>query len=472
MCRAPRAALEGAGERDREPERVEAMRRTRPIAAGYDARVNHTSFSPAYLRYVLGLLFLVYVVNFIDRQILSILLPSIKADLALPDSLLGLLSGTTFGIFYAVLGLPIARLADLHSRKWVIATCLSLWSLMTALCGTAAGFWSLLAYRTGVGVGEAGGSPPAHSLISDYFPPERRATALGIFSLGVPVGIMVGFLAGGWMAQTLGWRVAFLVVGVPGLVLAAIVALTVREPRRGHSEGLQGDGAPPSAAAAIRFMFSSRAFRHLSFASALYAFVGYSVVGWAPSFLIRTHEMSVAAIGTWLAFIFGIGGGIGNYLGGVLADRWGRTDERGRAWVPALSMILGLPFALAVYVVDDATTAVLLLAIPSGAGLMYQAPAFAITQSLATPKMRAIAAAVLIFVVSIIGLALGPFATGLLSDWLEPRYGKDSLRWALFLVSLVLGWSGIHFWLAGRALLPDLERARAASERESRGLAI
>jgi MFS family permease len=182
--------------------------------------------------------------------------------------------------------------------------------------------------------------------------------------------------------------------------------------------------------------------------------------------LIHAPE-SIGEIGTYLAFIFGIGGGIGNYLGGVFADRWGRTDERGRAFVPALSMILGLPFALAVYVVNDATAAVLLLAVPAGAGLMYQAPAFAITQSLATPKMRASAAAILIFVISIIGLALGPWSTGLLSDALAPRFGADSLRWALFLVSLLLGWAGLHFWLAGRALLPDLERARAASERES-----
>jgi len=429
--------------------------------------VNSPTYSPAYLRYALGLLFVVYVVNFVDRQILSILLPGIKADLALTDGQLGLLSGTAFGLFYATLGFPIARIADLKSRKWVMAVCVGLWSLMTALCGSATGFLSLLAFRTGVGVGEAGGSPPAHSLISDYFKPAERATALGIFSLGVPVGIMVGFLAGGWMAESLGWRLAFVVVGLPGLLIAAVVALTLREPPRGHSEGLHSAGAAPSAMEVIRFLWSSRAFRHLSFASALYAFVGYSVISWAPSFLIRTHQMSIGEIGTYLAFIFGIGGGIGNYLGGIFADRWARTDERGRAFVPALSMILGLPFALAVYVVNDATAAVLLLAVPAGAGLMYQAPAFAITQSLATPKMRASAAAILIFVISIIGLALGPWTTGLLSDALAPRFGNDSLRWALFIVSLLLAWAGLHFWLAGRALPPDLARARAASERES-----
>ncbi len=174
-------------------------------------------YSTGYLRYALGLLCVVYVVNFVDRQVLAILLQSIKRDLQLSDLQLGLLSGTAFGLFYATLGIPIARLADRFSRKGVIAISIAIWSGMTALCGSASGFAALLVYRVGVGVGEAGGSPPAHSIISDYFPPERRATALGIFSLGVPLGILVGFLAGGWLDQTLGWRLAFVVVGLPGL---------------------------------------------------------------------------------------------------------------------------------------------------------------------------------------------------------------------------------------------------------------
>ena len=206
-----------------------------------------SSYSPAYLRYALGLLCVVYVVNFVDRQVLSILLQSIKEDLGLSDLQLGLLSGTAFGLFYATLGIPIARLADRSSRKGVIAVCLAIWSAMTALCGTASGFATLLRYRVGVGVGEAGGSPPAHSMISDYFPPERRASALGVFSLGVPLGILVGFLAGGWLDEALGWRKAFIVVGLPGVLLAAVVALTLREPQRGHSEGLaSAQGASPA----------------------------------------------------------------------------------------------------------------------------------------------------------------------------------------------------------------------------------
>ena len=427
------------------------------------------TFSPAYLRYALGLLCTVYVVNFVDRQILAILLPSIKADLSLTDTQLGLLSGTAFGLFYATLGVPIARLADRVSRKWVITVCLALWSGMTALCGSAVGFASLLAFRVGVGVGEAGGSPPAHSLISDYFPPERRATALAVFSLGVPFGILVGFLAGGWLNEGLGWRNAFIVVGMPGLLIAALVATTLREPPRGHSEGLHSDGAAPSALEVIRFLWSSPTFRHLSFASGLYAFVGYSVINWVPSFLMRSHHMTSGEVGSWLALIIGIGGGIGNYLGGVFADRWGRKDERGRALVPAIAMAVAAPFSLVIFATSSATIALIFLVVPTGLGLMYQAPAFAITQSLATPKMRATAAAVLLFVINIIGLALGPLVTGAISDALEPRYGADSLGWALMIVSSLFIWSSLHFYLSARTLEQDVQRARAAGQREARG---
>jgi len=422
------------------------------------------TFSQRYLRYALGLLTLVYVVNFVDRQILSILLQSIKEDLQLRDWQLGLLSGTAFGIFYATLGVPIARLADVFSRRGVMAVCLAIWSGMTMLCGTAGGFGLLLVYRVGVGVGEAGGSPPAHSLISDYFAPERRATALGIFSLGVPLGILVGFLAGGWLDETLGWRTAFMVVGLPGLFLSVLVMLTLKEPPRGYSEGLVAEGEAPGAGDVIRFLWRSRSFRHLSFASALYTFVGYSVVNWAPSFLIRSHGMSTGEIGFWLALVFGVGGGLGTVAGGVLADRWARSDLRGRAFVPAIAMFAAFPFSFVIYTTDDTMLALAALCAPAFFGLMYQAPSFAITQSLATPLMRATAAAVLLFVINIIGLALGPLVTGMLSDALAPRFGDDSLRYALLIVSCVLVWSGIHFWLAARTLEADVVYVRQASE--------
>ncbi len=193
------------------------------------------------------------------------------------------------------------------------------------------------------------------------------------------------------------------------------------------------------------------------------------MINWVPSFLIRTHQMSSGEVGSWLALIIGVGGGIGNYLGGVFADGWGAKDVRGRALVPAIAMAIAAPFSLAIYLTPNATVALILLVVPTGLGLMYQAPAFAITQSLATPTMRATAAAVLLFVINIIGLALGPLATGALSDALEPRYGADSLRWALMIVSTLLIWSGLHFYLASRTLERDVERARDAGRREARG---
>ena len=432
-----------------------------------------SGYSPAYLRYALGLLCVVYIVNFVDRQVLSILLQSIKRDLGLSDLQLGLLSGTAFGLFYATLGIPIARLADRFSRKGVIAVCLALWSVMTALCGSASGFAMLLLYRVGVGVGEAGGSPPAHSMISDYFPPERRASALGVFSLGVPLGVLVGFLAGGWLDETLGWRLAFVVVGLPGVVLALVVALTLREPLRGHSEGgVTANAQAPDARVVIGYLWRLRSFRHVALGSALYAFVGYSATTWLPPFLARSHGMSPGDIGTALALIIGIGGGIGVYLGGVLADRFSRGDPAGALRVPVWAMLIAFPPGFVVYLAESTALALAAFVLPAFLGLMYQAPAFAVTQSLATPMMRATASAVLLFVINIIGLAMGPAVTGALSDALEPRFGADSLRYALLIVSLGLLWSALHFKLAARSLAADRELAREAAAREAAGAAV
>jgi len=424
-------------------------------------------FSTAYTRYALGLLSVVYVVNFVDRQVLSILLESIKLDLGLRDVELGLLSGTAFGLFYATLGIPIARLADTFSRKIVIVVSLALWSLMTALCGMASSFALLLLYRVGVGVGEAGGSPPAHALISDFFPPEKRGAALGIFSLGVPLGILVGLMAGGWLDETLGWRTAFVVVGLPGLVLSLVVALTLREPPRGMADGLGPPSRTFSAREVIDFLWRSRSFRHTAMGSALYAFVGYSFVNWAPSFLKRSHGMESGEVGTWLALIIGIGGGVGVYAGGWLSDRWAETDVRGRSLLPALAMVASLPCWAAVYSTQSTGWALAMMVPPAAFGLMYQAPALAITQGLSMPAMRATAGAVLLFVLNIVGLAMGPAVTGWLSDILEPRYGAESLRYALMIVSLILAPAAYEFWRASRTLSADLAFVQTAQRQEA-----
>ena len=413
-------------------------------------------FSPAARRYALSVLVVVYTFNFIDRQILSILMEPIKADLGLSDTQLGLLTGFAFALFYATLGIPIARLADKGNRRNLIAGALTIWSAMTAMSGLAQNFWHLLIARIGVGIGEAGCSPPAHSIISDYYPAEKRATALGIYSLGIPVGILFGFLAGGWLNQFFGWRVAFFVVGVPGIILAILVKLSLREPIRGMSEG-RADTAPhPTVKETFTFLWSKRSFRHLAFGGGLTAFVGYGVVTWVPSFLIRSYGMQTGEVGTYLGLILGIPGGIGIVLGGWMADRYGSRDTRWYLWIVTVALLLGVPFSLGVYLTDSAGMALLFLCIPVLLGNFYQATTFSQTQGLVPLRMRAVAAAVLLFILNIIGLGAGPQAIGLLSDFLEPSYGQESLRYSLLILSFVNVWAAYHYYLAGKYLKQDL----------------
>ena len=413
-------------------------------------------FSPAARQYALSVLVVVYTFNFIDRQILSILLEPIKNDLGLSDTALGMLTGFAFALFYATLGIPIAKYADRANRRNLIALALAIWSAMTALSGLAQNFWHMLAARIGVGVGEAGCSPPAHSMISDYFPAEKRATALGIYSLGIPVGILFGFIAGGWLNEFFGWRWAFFVVGVPGLILALVVRFTLREPPRGMAEGRVDSGEQPGVMETFKFLWGKRSFRHLSFGAALTAFVGYGVVTWVPSFLIRTHGMDTGEAGTWLGLILGIPGGIGIALGGWMADRYGARDTRWYLWVVSVALLAGTPFAFGVYLADSVTIALLCLILPVALGNFYQATTFSQTQGLVHLRMRAVAAAVLLFILNIIGLGAGPQAVGIVSDLLSDQYGQDSLRYSLLIFSFVNVWSAFHYYMAGKYLKEDL----------------
>jgi predicted MFS family arabinose efflux permease len=414
-------------------------------------------FTEATRKYALGVLVVVYTFNFIDRQILSILLEPIKLDLGLSDTQLGLLTGFAFAAFYATLGIPIARYADRSNRRNLIALALAVWSGMTAISGFAQNFWHLLLARIGVGVGEAGCSPPAHSMLADYFPANRRATALGVYSLGIPIGILFGFLAGGWINEFFGWRVAFFVVGVPGLLLALVVRFTMREPPRGMAEGRSVTGEQPGVVATFRYLWQKRSFRHLAFGGALTAFVGYGVVTWMPAFLMRSHGMQTGEIGTWLGLILGIPGGIGIALGGYLADRYGARDPRWFLWIVTVALLVAMPFALGVYLAAGPYLALLMLVVPVALGNFYQATTFSQTQGLVTLRMRAVAAAVLLFILNIIGLGLGPQVTGIISDALRPQFGDDSLRWSLFICSLVNIWAAYHFYVAGKYLKDDLE---------------
>jgi MFS family permease len=406
-------------------------------------------------RWTLFVLALVYALNYVDRQLIVILQEAIKADLELADWQLGLLSGIAFAAFYTVLGVPIARAADRSNRRNIIAVAVAVWSLMTAICGTAQVYWQLLLARIGVGVGEAGCSPPAHSMISDLYPPAQRATALSIYNLGVYLGVLVGYVAGGWLNEWFGWRMAFFILGLPGVAMALLVWLAVPEPARAPT----ATPAFPATRDVLRLLANRPTFRHLALAAGLHAFVGYGVGNWVPSFFIRSHGLSTGELGTWLGPIAAGAGAIGALGGGYLADRLGRTDARWNVWLPAIAILCSVPVSIAVYLTADFRVALLLSVIPVLLGATYLGPTLALTHGLVNARMRAVASSVLLLVLNLVGMGLGPWITGLLSDLLQPTLGAESLRWALVIVILGNVWCALHYLLAAKTLRADLARA-------------
>jgi predicted MFS family arabinose efflux permease len=411
--------------------------------------------------YALGLLTVVYTFNFVDRQLLAILQESIKADLLLSDSQLGLLTGFAFAVFYVLAGIPIARWADRSNRKNIIALAIGCWSFMTAISGLAQNYTQLLLARIGVGVGEAGGSPPAHSIISDIFPPENRASALAFYCTGINIGVLVGFLFGGWLNEVFSWRVAFFVVGAPGLIIALIVGFTLREPIRGFSENKSTPTGPQvSYGVVFSTLWNRRSFRHIAAGAALNAFATYSTSSWIASFMIRSHGLSTGEIGTWLAAIMGLGGAFGVFFGGYIAERLALKDVRWYVWLPSLTGVVCIPFLVATYLVSDPYHSFYLQIIPGILFNVYIGNALAMTHGLVGLRMRALSSAILFFILNIIGLGLGPWLVGVLSDALAPTFGIESLRYAMvFLIPPVMCWSALHFYLGANSLASDLERA-------------
>jgi len=405
-------------------------------------------------RLTLGLLTFVYFFSYMDRQILAILLELIRKDLLLTDTQLGILSGFAFAVFYAGLGIPVARLADRTNRKKIIVLSLALWSAMTAICGLAANFPQLLLARIGVGIGEAGSSPPSHSMIADLYAPHERASAMAIYSLGVVLGAAFGTIIGGTIGHFYGWRHAMFVVGLPGILLAVIVWFLVVEPRRGLSEGrsqAEHEGEPmPSLGAGFASIWRDRAARHLVAAVTLTSMIGYGHTQWGPSFILRSFDVSLLTISWVIAPIGAVFATVSGVVGGILADRLAK--KRGlhwQSWMVGVLKTIALPFTLIFYFVHDANVAIGAYFLALLFASSYLGPTFALLQGLAPMRLRALWAAITLLVINLVGLGLGPTLVGKISDMLRPAYGEESLRWAMFFFAAVTPWAIFHYWRAG-----------------------
>jgi predicted MFS family arabinose efflux permease len=420
-----------------------------------------TSGTRASRWYLVAILFLVSVFNLMDRQILAILIEPIKRDLALSDTSIGLLTGLAFVSFYTLASVPIARMADWYSRRNIIAAALAFWSAMTSLSGLATSFLGLALARVGIGLGEAGTAPASQSILSDSFPREERTAALSVLAVGTPVGLMVAFVAGGLLNDLIGWRLTMVAVGSVGLLLALVVVLTVNEPLRGAADPDGVDTGYYDLGATLKYLWSLPSLRHLTLGASLNVFAGWALLVWSPAFLIRVHGMQTAEAGTWLGLAAGVGGASGALLGGVAAQRLGRCDERWLLGVPALSSLLTLPFVL-FFLWLPRTTALPMLFGITFFGLAIVGPVMAVTQALAKIRMRALAAALVTLAFNLIGIGLGPLATGALSDGLAPALGLESIRYALQLTSGAgLVSATVYFALGARRLNEDLTRARS-----------
>lgn len=377
-------------------------------------------------------LMVVYTLNFLDRQFLSVLAQPVKTELHLTDTELGALTGLAFALFYTVCGIPIAALADRYNRVRIVAISAGVWSLFTAACGFATNFVSLAIPRVGVGVGEAGGSPPSYSVVSDYFPPQKRGLGLAIYSLGVPFGSMVGTMSGGFIAAAFGWRVAFWTLGIVGLIAAPIIPLVVKEPKRGGYDPIVEAHEPkPSMFASIVFFVGSPVLMLTAVSAGLTAFVGYGMLNWIPSFLIREKGMKLTEIAVYYAILSGVSMAAGTFLSGVIVDRLGRKNPAAYALVPGFCILASTPFLWGAAYVQGWPLALVCLAGPSLLNNMYLAPAIAVVQNGVPPRNRGTSGALLLFILNLIGLGGGPFYVGVVSDMLKPHYGVHALTYAL-----------------------------------------
>lgn len=411
-------------------------------------------------RYVISILLVVSVFNFTDHMIFALLMESIKAELLLSDTQLGFLSGLAFVVFYCTLGIPIARWADRSNRVTIIALSVAVWSAMTALCGMATSFFQLLLFRIGVGAGEAGCTPSSHSLIADYFSREQRPRAMSIFMMGAPLGVFFGYLLGGWINELYGWRTAFMVLGLPGVLLGLWVKLTIHEPRTASVPNAVSDNPIPKNIPPIfeiiKTLWLKRTFRHITIALSLLYFVGYGTSEWQPAFFMRTHAMQSGELGTWLAVIGGIGGAVGVWAGGYLVTRFASNNETLQLKLMALFSFLLMFSVSCIYLSPQKHLALAFLLLSNFIGMLSLGPIYALIQGLIPDSMRAMAVAVVYLIINFIGMGLGPLSVGILSDLFSSLSLADPLGYASLVIQPVCLVACIYLLRASKTVTLDL----------------
>lgn len=437
-----------------------------------------------YRAYILGVLVVIYTFNFIDRLLISIVQEAIRADFGVSNFMLGLLGGPVFAILYTTLGIPIARLAERHNRITIVSIGAFIWSLMTAACGFAGNFIQLALCRLGVGIGEAACVPPSQSAIADYFPADRRASALSIFSLGIPLGSALAFLGGGWLVANFDWRTAFILLGVPGVAAAILLKLTVKEPPRSG-----GAATPPKFGETLKALSTKVSFWHVAFGGALISFVGYGSSQFLVSHLVRNYTLGatpaeeIAHASYAMGAVAGISTALGTFLGGFLVDRLSAKHARVTSWLPALGVGLAIPLYVLSFLQTDFMLAFIFLMLAPIFHYMYLGPMYAVTMGVSQPLQRATSIAILLLIVNLIGYGLGPPFVGAVNDWFAAQILAETtaltladcnpasvaaqnaatcaaanatgLKYALATTILFLGWAAVHFLLAGRTLVKD-----------------
>lgn len=411
-----------------------------------------------YQVYALAVLSGAYMLNFADRHLLAVLIEPMKRDLGTSDTQMGLLSGIAFAIFYALFGIPIATWADRGNRRSILALGIAVWSLMTAVTGASKSFLQVLVTRIGVGVGEASAGAPVHSLLSDTFPPDRRATVLAIYTAGAQLGGVAGLTLGGWLEENFGWRMAFVWMGLPGLLVALVVRATIQEPPRGRFDAPRPH-VPGSFPMALRFLLGQRSFVLMALGLACAIFGSYGASSWHPTFLRRVHAMSGTDIGLWVGLAAGGTTVLGAIASATLTDRLARRDVRWYLWLPALNTLAAVPLTVVIPLLDDVGTTVRLIPLWSFLVGSIGGPIFAQVQGVARPEMRATAAAINMFVMTLVGLGLGPSFVGFASDQLATGHAEDSIRYALTLVAPVQILGAVLWLFAARTLAADLRHA-------------